>query len=511
MCGLVFSINSSVYTRNLDDWFRDALIASQVRGLDSTGIFVLNSTGKPSLTKGALPASLFVKQQAVDRLIDTIGSSRIAIGHVRAATVGNVVAANAHPFRVDREDGTYVIGAHNGTLRTWKAKEGADKFDVDSEWVFNMIADKGKDAFRYFSGAFALVWYDSAHPKSLFMARNSERPLHYMVTENGRSIIGCSELGMLGWLSHKHEFKCHEDRPTPYYLEAGMLYEFSLENIGAWKSEKFPDYDYTTSFSEKDYDTGWTYDDRDPWDDWSNYRYGMMGYPSSTVPQLPSPTATTRDEYDDQLDAWHLEDQENTLNAVKEALRTARYTLQRDSRVVDTDDDDDSTVEITDGEDLERALHAAIANLDSARVEVIEGAANPKDPFLAGDVSLHTIEPSTPTMAEQQAAMTLGCFGKVVRFKGEWFDEDTSECWGIFETAEGKDIVSYEGVIRMVTGKYSEDTFIRPRLGQLAVIAGVDSQVTFFVLEKLTKEQLTFVEDMVLEQNYQTMLEEAMH
>lgn len=50
------------------------------------------------------------------------------------------------------------------------------------------------------------------------------RSVHYIiVTNGGKTIIGCSELGMLGWLSHKHDLELDEKSQfnSPYYLEEG--------------------------------------------------------------------------------------------------------------------------------------------------------------------------------------------------------------------------------------------------------------------------------------------------
>ena len=204
MCGIIFAINSDYYSLNLDDWVKDSMLASQVRGTHSAGLFQVDVDGELLWAKDGVTPTDFVRLQEAARIINMSPSSAITVGHVRAATVGTISQENAHPFISERKDGTFVAVVHNGTLQNWRGHKDADQFDVDSQWLAHMLATEGHDAFEYFTGAFAIVWYDSAHPDHLFMARNKERPLHYMVANDNKTLLGCSELGMLGWLSEKH-------------------------------------------------------------------------------------------------------------------------------------------------------------------------------------------------------------------------------------------------------------------------------------------------------------------
>lgn len=145
MCGLIASLVAPNHQAlHTDDWFRESLIASQVRGLDSTGIFQLARNGQVYTAKAAQNASTFIRSNSVARgLIVDACKEPLTVGHVRAATQGGVVDANAHPFKVEREDKSYVVGVHNGTLKGWKDKEGGKDQDVDSAWAFNVFAKEG--------------------------------------------------------------------------------------------------------------------------------------------------------------------------------------------------------------------------------------------------------------------------------------------------------------------------------------------------------------------------------
>lgn len=174
--------------------------------------------------------------------------SPLTVCHVRHATAGHVSKENAHPFVIERDDGSKLVGVHNGTLKDWQHKLRGQEFDVDSEWAFNMIADKGIEALKYFDGAYALVWHDTRSPESVFMVRNEQRPLHFMQTEDGKTVLGASELGMLGWLAERNGFKIKRDKNqnAMFYLSPGRLYEFSLKNVGEYTTEEVPKYDAST-------------------------------------------------------------------------------------------------------------------------------------------------------------------------------------------------------------------------------------------------------------------------
>ena len=95
--------------------------------------------------------------------------------HCRAATIGEVTKANAHPFYFPN-----VIGMHNGTIT--REFEGKDKYGTDSEAIYALLNempfDKAIKEVGY--GAYALVWMDF-RDNSLNFYRNNQRPLHGFV------------------------------------------------------------------------------------------------------------------------------------------------------------------------------------------------------------------------------------------------------------------------------------------------------------------------------------------
>ena len=482
MCGLLLLVTNDTYATRADDFVRDAFLANQVRGLDSSGIFQIKKDGEIATYKEATNASNFVELNEAKSLIREACRMPITVGHVRAATQGSISKENAHPFVITREDGTKLVGVHNGTLQGWKNKPHADKFQVDSEWAFHMLAHEGADAFEYFTGAFALIWHDTAHPNSLFMARNKDRPLCYMVDSTNKTMLGCSELGMLGWLSERNNFKLAKSGvyDTFFYLEEGKIYEFDINTIGSFKVVDYPAYDPRTTVATSTptytgmrqypgtsaYASNWLEDGYDDDADWG--------------PHYGSRTNVERD--------WNYETQESTLNDVKEVLRLVRSSPPNTSTVVQDDDDD----ELVDGVELEKAMTKALRSFENSREpDPIVPWTVPKMSVEAGSLFLTSTEGKSATRGEIAAAKSTGMYGMVVKFKGIEYDEENSTCVGYFDITKDGKTETFDGEIRFLTGSLSKDLYI-DRDGY-AVVVGMNVDAEWLVLERLTPTQYAFV------------------
>lgn len=498
MCGISLVINNDTYATNTDDFMKDAFLAGQVRGTDGAGLMLLDKDGNAVTRKVGLNASAFLDQRDSGTLMNKIPSSRLAIGHVRAATSGWVSADNSHPFKIVRADGTYIIGVHNGTLLGWRSKKDAERFTVDSEWLFHMLATEGHDAFEYFNGAFALVWYDSAHPEHVFMARNAERPLFYMITENGKSILGCSELGMLGWLSDRNKFKFHKDHQQAYYLEPGKIYKFSLQEIGSATVVEYPKYEPNTA--------------------------NVTSKPTELVPLTPAtsryprhPSDRSSHEWDDYGinngyigyygNEYYDEDGEEIMTAVKEALRKARYsTMGKHNATTPAAMDDTDKSEMVTQDDLETAIMAAVQEHEESKALVAAGESVPwdapirSDAIARGELMLKSVHGTSVTEQEKQNAKMLGCFGRVVNFSGSWFDDENNSCMGSYTLIENGVENTYDAEIRFIKRNLAHDLYInrKPGEAELCVVVGVHDTVEWMMCEPLTSEQRTFIEEDVL-------------
>ena len=174
------------------------LIANAFRGTDSTGVmWWRKSDNKYNWIKNNVHPFIFNYNTFHDELVKedwkTEKPNLVAI-HCRAATIGKVTVDNAHPFECD-----HIIGMHNGTISS--NFEGKNKYDTDSEALYQVIAKKGiKEAIsllKHGSPAYALVWLDQQE-NTLNFLRNSMRPLH--VFHAGSTIYWSSTGKDLAWV-----------------------------------------------------------------------------------------------------------------------------------------------------------------------------------------------------------------------------------------------------------------------------------------------------------------------
>ena len=189
MCGLVgFVGQDSKKVKQVMDFM---LLVDQIRGLDSTGISTISSTGTVKTFKRAMHSTDFLCMRQTNKLLDGYGHNAI-IGHNRAATKGVVNTENAHPFT----HGNITL-AHNGTLRKQNLLPDHEDFDVDSENICHAINLNGvEDTVESLCGAFALSYYDD-NTKTINLVRNAERPLYYTTSTCGANMFWASEAWMI--------------------------------------------------------------------------------------------------------------------------------------------------------------------------------------------------------------------------------------------------------------------------------------------------------------------------
>lgn len=238
MCGIHGFINGKIKAEiNTDDFLKSAFVANMLRGTDSSGIAVVSNNGWSDVAKLPVAGMYLPSNKAANSLIiraRTVNTASMC--HVRAATVGNITYANTHPFNIVDDTGDEIIGIHNGTLTNWKGKKGASDWDVDSAWAMSHILSENADAFEDFTGAFAFVWWASARPGVLNMARNKERPLFVALTEDG-NMVYASEAGMIHWLCDRHRIKL---KGSIKELEEGHLFQFDIADPTQYSKSKLP-------------------------------------------------------------------------------------------------------------------------------------------------------------------------------------------------------------------------------------------------------------------------------
>lgn len=216
MCGIVAVFGN--VTVNAEKAFKDMLIFDQVRGDHSTGMAsVPKSTAGPIIAKAiGAPSELFDTGAYTKALA---GSHRLLLGHNRYATQGKVNKANAHPFTCGS-----LTGVHNGSLRNYTGLDGYGQFDVDSQVLYNHIANHGlRDALEHTYGAMALVWWDE-NKETLNFYRNNQRPLWFASTEDRQMGFLASEPWMISVAAARNSIKVSD----PVEVADGQWYAMPL-------------------------------------------------------------------------------------------------------------------------------------------------------------------------------------------------------------------------------------------------------------------------------------------
>lgn len=225
MCGIV-GVFGDLYPKD-KTLFKNALVADSVRGFDSTGIATAEWVPKDSehkyyYRKDVMTGAEAVRDQGFTKMIENYNVEAI-IGHNRWATIGNVNAANAHPFSHPG-----IVLVHNGTLDDTRDLKG--NFDTDSEEIcYEMsISDNPIDVLEKLMGAYALVWFD-LNDGTINFARNHERDLYLVCNKNEDVVYFASEGKMLEWVADRNNIKLFGD---PVLLPVGEVWSFSLNKIG---------------------------------------------------------------------------------------------------------------------------------------------------------------------------------------------------------------------------------------------------------------------------------------
>jgi asparagine synthetase B (glutamine-hydrolysing) len=224
ICGLTGMIGPGINNVDLSI-LKNLSYLSGLRGLDSTGILQV-SRRDILVVKDAFDISYFMRyhQYAQDGNHDVFTGiyNHLFAVHVRAATKGKVIKANAHPFEFDK-----IIGMHNGTIYS----KYHDDHKTDSELFLKDINDLGlKDTIGnlYENDAYALVIYDKIN-KELVITRNQHRSLYYAVNAKRKVIYWASEEWMLRTAIYRNGEQILNN--TVWEFEAGSTYKIDPLNF----------------------------------------------------------------------------------------------------------------------------------------------------------------------------------------------------------------------------------------------------------------------------------------
>lgn len=169
MCGL------AGYTGITGAFTRLALTASLGRGIDqrgghAAGFLTGNSNGV------SCQRILGEWKKAPIEFIKEAASGEMCMMHARFATCGKHKVNEAHPFTIRRDGQVVLWGAHNGMIiDAWESADLNDrKIRVDSQEIFELMADGDLKGLRDLTGYGVITWVEAKNPGVVCMARLTE-------------------------------------------------------------------------------------------------------------------------------------------------------------------------------------------------------------------------------------------------------------------------------------------------------------------------------------------------
>lgn len=235
MCGIFGIISrTKVGLSSADsDVLKQMMLDTAQRGDDSTGLFITDYQDPKAAPTGVKvvggPHNIIYNESLwdeVEKYMQRHGGA--VIGHGRAATRGSVNAKNAHPFQHE-----HITLVHNGTLQSGVKYDHTNGIEVDSHGLAVAIAEKGiEEALLGIRGAYAIVVHDQKEG-CLYIARNSERPLHIYSSDTRHYIM--SEGPFLDVIMARYNKKVKDS--SVMYFRPEQLIKFDLSDPHTYTNE----------------------------------------------------------------------------------------------------------------------------------------------------------------------------------------------------------------------------------------------------------------------------------
>lgn len=220
---------------------KELMVELQPRGIDASGIAVINEGAESRVFKKPLRPDRLVARPMFSNMLDLIGpETNFVMLHARATTVGTTSENfNNHPIIVEP-----VIGIHNGTL--YNEDQLFAKFEkdfdregnVDSEIIFKLylhFVEQGlspkqamAQAGSMLSGAFTGALVDMRHPHQMVMFKH-DRSLCVFRFPHYDMILTVSEARFYDRAAKRLGIKAKE-KCEYVYDGTGMLFDLNIED-----------------------------------------------------------------------------------------------------------------------------------------------------------------------------------------------------------------------------------------------------------------------------------------
>jgi hypothetical protein len=119
----------------------------------------------------------------------------VCLMHARFATCGNRDDSNnAHPFAIRRNGRVVLWGAHNGMVPDAfaSAKKNGRSIEVDSQEIFELLADRDYEGIQNMAGYGVVTWIESSLRDSVYLARLSSHSDIILVSIKGGGYVWAS-------------------------------------------------------------------------------------------------------------------------------------------------------------------------------------------------------------------------------------------------------------------------------------------------------------------------------